>query len=571
MIKIKYYATEREDLISHFSHSDENPISIKPLSEIEDKIKRSTPIFNFASFFGNGIDLYDETIELGDEEDYYGFIPNHTDSDQNLTISFEEVVEGEEAPWLDNGITIEFNKYTCRKITVERSGTVLGAAEAAEGKCLPEKVHIAFTTPEESWTDVNIVFSDFPENAPINLKGVVLGKIVNVDDIMAFDMIAETNPISDDLALNETNVTAIVGEEFVGVAEQKMIMFDNDEILEKDYAVSVKETDENIFDFKTRNFPKSFDSQMVGYPNTDLFSPEFTGQFDWNKAGINSAYVLDGIAITDNADVFQDLSPFLSECSKRKYLQQVAWATCCGVDTTYSDKARLVPFFAPEPDELGKIPAVSPDIIITNDDDRILKTSVVYGDKYSKVVWKKTKYIMNEKQTALDNVSLELDNEGRYTAERIFDEPVSVTLVEATGETMGETLFFTQSTPYRVKVWAVNPSEYPVNLSGYTFSKQEESVEIVTDIKDGGTLEITDQLLYPIDDTKKIAQLKKWYSHNNTLSATIVDNDSQIRLGKVVKIELKKSGTFFQGIVTKIVRNNVGTYHTVELEAHEWN
>lgn len=562
MIKIKYYATERDDLVSHLSHDDENPISIKPLSEIEDKIKKSTPIFNFASFFGDGIDLYDETIELGSEADYYGFIPQRTEAEQCVVVSFKPE-EGKEAPWLDNGITIEFNKHTCRKITVERNGTVLGTAEAEVGESLPEKVHIAFTTPEESWADVNIIFSDFPTDAPINLKGVLLGKVVDVDDIMSFDMITETNPVSDDFALNETNVTAVIEEEFAGVAEHKVLMHDNGELLEKDYAVSVKETDENIFDFKSRNFPKSFDSQMVGYPNTDLFSPEFTGKHDWNKAGINSAYVLDGIATIQNADAFQDLSPFLPECSKRKYLQQVAWAICCGIDTTYSETPRLVPFFATEVTE--------PDIVISNSDDRILKTSVAYGDKYSKIVWKKIKYIMNEKQTNLDNVILELDNEGRYVGERIFDEPVSATIVEAVGETMSETLFFTQSTPYRVKVWSVRPSEYPVNISGYTFSKQEESVEIVTGIKDGSTLEISDQFLYPIDDSKKIAQLKKWYSHNNTLSATIVDNDSQIRLGKVIKVELKKPGTFFQGIVTKIVRNNVGSYHTVELEAHQWD
>lgn len=563
MIKIKYYATEREDLVSHLSHSDENPISIKPLSEIEDKIKKSTPIFNFANFFGNGIDLYDETIELGGEDDYYGFVPRRSESDQNLTISFEEV-EGEEAPWLDNGITIEFNKHTCRKITVERSGVVLGTAEAEAGESLPEKVHIAFTTPEENWADVNIIFSDFPTNAPINIKGVLLGKVVNVDDIMSFDMIAETNPISDDLALNETNVTAVIEDDFAGVSEQKVLMFDNGEILEKDYSVSVTETDENIFDLKTRNLPKSFDTQMVSYPNNGLF--EMPGLYtDWNDSDIIATYVLDGdekIADIEDSASLQELSVFLPECSKRKYLQQVAWATCCGVDTTYSETPRLIPFFASD--------TTQPDIVISNSDDRILKTSVKYGDKYSKIVWKKTKYIMNDNQVALDDVQLAEDPSGGYTAEKVFDEPVAVTVIETAGETQSEDLFFTQSTPYKTKVWSNKLIEYPISLVGHTYSKQEETVEILTGIKNGGTIEITNQTLYPLDDSRKIAQLKKWYSNNNTLSATIVDNDSQIKLGKVVKIQLK-NGNYFQGIVTKIVRNNVGTYHTVELEAHEWN
>ncbi|MBQ7800295.1 MAG: hypothetical protein IJ370_07355, partial [Oscillospiraceae bacterium] len=264
MIKIKYYATEREGLVSHLSHDDESPISIKPLSEIEDKIKKSTPVFNFASFFGGGIDLYDETIELGGEDDYYGFVPQRTVSDQSVVISFPRHT-GEEAPWLDNGITIEFNKHTCRKITVERNGAILGTAEAEDGEYLSEKVHIAFTTPEESWDDVNVVFSDFPENAPINLKGVVLGKVVNVDDIMSFDMITETNPISDDLALNETNVTAVIEEDFTSYEGQKVIMYDNDEVLENGILKSSEETDTDLYNLKSRNTLQKFDKEKTDY------------------------------------------------------------------------------------------------------------------------------------------------------------------------------------------------------------------------------------------------------------------------------------------------------------------
>ncbi len=566
MITIQYYATEREDLVSHLSHDDKNPISIKPLQEIEDKIKNSAPIFNFANFFGKGIDLYDESIELGGADDYYGFIPRRTETEQSVVVSFKEIEKGEEAPWLDNGITVEFNKYTCNKITVERNGTVLATAEAKAGELLPKKIHIAFTTPEESWSNVNIIFSGFPADAPINLKGIVLGRVISVDDIMSFDMIAETNPISDDFALNETNVTAVIESEFAGVAEQKVIMHDNGELFEKDYIVSIEETDENIFNLKTRNLPKAFDTQMVSFPNTDLYDSSEMRK-DWNDRGINATYVLSGppkIADIFGEELYQDLSPFLPECSKRKYLQQVAWALCCGIDTTHLEVPRLVPFFAADTTE--------PDIVISNEDDRILKTSVKAGDKYSKILWKKTKYIMNDNQIVLDDVELSQDDKGRYIAEKFFNEPVYVKTIETTGESINENLFFVQPTPYRATIWANHlPESEIIHLVGHTYSKQEEVVEISTGVKNGSTLEITNQTLYPLDDTRKIAQLKKWYSSNNTLSATIVDNDSQIRLGKVIKVELKRSGTFFQGIVTKIVRNNVGTYHTVELEAHQWD
>ena len=120
-----------------------------------------------------------------------------------------------------------------------------------------------------------------------------------------------------------------------------------------------------------------------------------------------------------------------------------------------------------------------------------------------------------------------------------------------------------------------------VNVAGHRYVPREESVEILLDNKNGETLEISNQSIFPVvkntetglsefDGSKKIAQLKKWYSKNNTLSATVVDNENELRVGKIVKIQLKK-GDYFQGIITKVVRNNIGTYHTVDLEAHEWN
>ena len=103
------------------------------------------------------------------------------------------------------------------------------------------------------------------------------------------------------------------------------------------------------------------------------------------------------------------------------------------------------------------------------------------------------------------------------------------------------------------------------------YEKTETIIEIDTGIKNAGTLEISKQSLYLESFIEaKANMLKKWYSKNNTLQATVVDNDSEIQLGKILKIQLKK-GNYFQGIITKVIRNNIGDLHTVDLEAHEWN
>ncbi len=576
MITIQYYATEREDLVSHLSHDDKNPISIKPLQEIEDKIKKSTPIFNFASFFGKGIDLYDESIELGGADDYYGFIPQKTQADQKVAVSFGRIT-GEEAPQLDNGITVEFNNYTCKKITVERNGSVLGTAEAEEG-FLPEKVHIAFTTPEDSWLEVTIIFSGFPEDAPINLKGVILGRIVAVDDVMSFDMIAETNPISDDLAMNETNITAVIDEDFTGYEGQKIILHDNGEVLENGVLKSAEETEIDLYNLKLRNRVSIADEIEYEYAQLHYNEPASI-EYDWNNFKITPDKVVSeisehiGLSI-EIPDSIKDtrLSAFLPKCKSRKVLQQVAWACCCGIDTTYSDKIRLVPYFAPEEDK-----EVSPDIVITNNDDRILKTSVKEGGKYSKIVWKTTRYFRSNEEVDLGEVELRyISDHDRFIGKVRKDEPF---IVSSHHGDDNYTTYWSE-TPYYAFVEYKTEDVYdninPFNskLSAHKYDKYEHTLEISTGANRGAVLEISNQIIFPLEEQmteNKIAQLKKWYSNNNTLSATIVDNDSQIRLGKVIKVELKKPGTFFQGIVTKIVRNNVGTYHTVELEAHQWD
>lgn len=567
MINVKYYAAEKDDLYSLQDNSEEAPpISSGTLYDIQNKIKDSTPIFNYASFFGNGIDLYDESIEFGNEADYYGFILPPTQDEQIIKVSLYDI----EA--IENGITIVFNKYTCGKIVIEKNGEILGSAEAESGKLLPEKVHIDFILSNAGWSDINIIFSQFDSNTPINIQGIILGKVIDIDDITSFDMISETNPISDDLAINETNISAVIPSDFYSEEGQKMKIFDNDNLLENNVLKSAEETDVDLYNIKSRSVLEDMDKIQADYFNMGF---GINTDVDYNTyfRTVGEVLTAAGINVKIPEEVAnQYVSQYLKPSSKRKILQQVAWALCCGIDTTNSDIPVLIPFFASD--------TVTPDIVINNSDDRILKTSIKNDTKYSKIIWKRAEYLKNDEFEIINSISLlRTDEINGKTFEYTTDEPISVF-------TDARDFNATNISPYKHTVYILpNPQYNGLTfggaVKGYKYLKKEESVEILLDNKNGETLEISNQAIFPVvknsttglsefDGSKKLAQLKKWYSNNNTLSATVVDDNSEIKVGKVVKIQLKK-GNYFQGIVTKVVRNNIGTYHTVDLEAHEWN
>ena len=105
-------------------------------------------------------------------------------------------------------------------------------------------------------------------------------------------------------------------------------------------------------------------------------------------------------------------------------------------------------------------------------------------------------------------------------------------------------------------------------VKGYGYNKQ--AINYTVDIQPyGNTLAITNQELYPIDMALKSEQLKKWYLKNNTIKATVVDNND-LKIGKILKIQLL-DGMYFQGVIVKAERSNIGDKHLIDLEAHEWN
>ena len=594
MIEIKYFAADMDieqgmSVDSDYLHirfkneEDENlvPLNGTDLSEIEGNIKEIMPIENYANFFGEGIDLFDESIVLPGIEDYLGYIPPiKKQGSVDIVVSWQGTV----SPSLQNGITIVFNKYTCGKISIFPTNKGYTEYELAsksneDSSLLQEIVHIPFEpfitiseTEKQRVYGLKLRFSEIPENYPINIRGIVIGKVLAIEDILSLDLLSETTPSGEDLPINETNITAVINEDFDSKYGQKVVLYDNNVFFESNIVKTVKEIDSNIYDIKIRNHVERLNKNTIRYPQN--FDPLGFVDYDWNnviptvEAGLeivrDSSLKID---IPDNITGFC-ISPFLKPCSKRKLLQQIAWASCCGIDTTYSENLRLVPLLASD--------NASP-LEIKNEDGRILKTNVTNGTKYSKILWKKTRYVRHKEDKQLGEIEFRFNNQlNCFVAELMTDNPIAVSGIDVSYEDY--TTIYSESPYYTSFVYDIedtwdNTSPFTVAVYGYEYNKLEEVVQIPTGNVGGETLEIANQELFPLDDENvqnKVAQLKKWYSENDTLSATIVDNASEIRCGKLVKIQLKK-GDFFKGIVTKVVRNNISLYHTVDLEVHRWN
>jgi len=586
MIKVRYFAAEMDsekygEFKTLFSNSadNEHELMVGKL-EYVDGVKTAQPISNYANFFGQGIDLFDNSVTLGDENDYFGYItPADAVGDAENVISI--TWDGTKTPNLSNGISILFNKYTCKRAilkSVDDSENETVILDVQNDNELPENLHFDFSMDADTVHDNHIVgfkieFLGLLDYQPINIQGIALGKIIDIDNIMSFDMLSETNPIGDDLSINETNISAVIEDDFFSEYGQKVFVYDDEELIEENIVKSIEETDTDIYDFKIRSKVDKTDKIQFAYPFS-TYGEGVVSEVDWGRhdlvfeSVLNAMYDATDVPLdaiqddgTDTPSVWDTvLSWFYPPSNLRQVLQQLSWASCCGIDTTYSDKVMFVPFYAKE--------SVTPDITISNDDDRILKTSVKKGTIYSKIVWKKTKYKFGGYAQDLGTYNIEQRvNGSQFGATIVKDVPFEIERTSLDESTSG--LWYSAS-PFVLDIGMDDTDVSSVSIEGWEAKKYEETVEILTGNSNGETLEITNQMIYPIDDTAKKEQLKKWYSHNNTLSATVVDNDSEIRVGKVVKIQLKKGG-YFQGIVTSVVRNNVSVYHTVDLEAHEWN
>jgi hypothetical protein len=385
-----------------------------------------------------------------------------------------------------------------------------------------------------------------------------MGKVLEITDFLSFDSIAEMRPFGEDLPLNEISSKVYLPEKFISSENQSIMYFDST-IMENGLLSSAKKEKKDIFTLKSRNIINLINESDDKYGDILYVDVDYE---DWNNTTITAEEALRKFYTYDEMyfsypEWFSTykLSQFLPPCSGRKILQQIAWATCCGIDTNYRDEIVFVPLLAET--------SIDETLVILNADDRIIESSVTEGERYSKIVWEYTKYIKKSQIEELGEVEaqkVDLDGQTVYIGELTLSEPFLV-------DSFDENFAFVSGNPFSQEfLFEKNQTHI---AKGYKYASKKVRKTIYTGLKKGKTLTISDQTIYPIDTSKKLAQIAKWYASNNTLNATVVD-EGDIRLGKFISLQLEDE-TYFTGVITKIERSNISDYHTVRLEAHEWN
>lgn len=538
MISAVLYAKDNSEKIGYFTPANLTP---DPYYLTYPKLENNTPIFNYAAFFKNGINMFDNNLKIGDENDYYGYIGNIEKI--KLTAVYGDYIS------ISNGITIVFDRYSCKKINIYIDNEFVKSVEDENGLPLETFIDIE---GEYTAENVTIEFSGYPENAYVTLKGLILGKVVEINKFFSFNSIAEIKPLGDDLPINEANFEVLLENDVVVEEGQNIKIYDGDALYENDFVVSSTNEQKNRHSFKTRSEIDILDkSESIAF---DIGPAYFT---DWNVSGVSASVMVD--TVIDNAEYpnyfkYFKLSPFLKPQGKRKMLQQIAWATGCGIDTTEGEKIKFIPF--------GLDEIFGADIKINNSDARTKSIKLERGKKYSRIVCEIPKYTKSNELVELGAMQNVTGVETEYQGEFKSDEPFLLERIDGVNYSL-----YSQN-PYFIYAQYESP-QFP-KVYGYKYTKSKEDYVIEIGKKGiGDTLVISNQELYPIDMGSRINDFRVWYAHNNTIKATLVDN-GDLKIGKVIDIELLSGGRFF-GIITKIDRNNISDKHLVDLEAHEWN
>ena len=191
-----------------------------------EKIKQNLPIENYAAFFGDGIPLYDNSLIFADENTYLGFVGNIA----YLNVHFSEL------KYIENGITIIFDRIACEKIEVY-SGENDKFEVSTEDPTRPLNRYLYFRV-EEGVYDLKIKFSGIPENGIMTLKGLALGRIIDIKVFFEFNHIIEMRPLGDDLPINQIQSTVYLTDDFYDEEGQRVVYYDKGEVLEETFLVN---------------------------------------------------------------------------------------------------------------------------------------------------------------------------------------------------------------------------------------------------------------------------------------------------------------------------------------------
>lgn len=544
-----------------------------------DDIRIGKPVMNYITMDALGMDLYDDDSEFIAENDYCGYISQSV-SDSNGNIADTIEITGNNMH-IEHGITFEFvnqhptNVTLTAYSTIDRSEIVFERMFEITSLCH----HIDLELLECSSLVITFNSTQSPHSF-IKLEALVLGGLHKFNDFAEFDYIDEVNILSADLPIGEISFSVFSDTDLLGVEGNKLFFFDGSHFMGEYYLVTSDRETETKYNFVVQNqIFKADKTKFEDYAQALLstYLPEGSFAFAYqrpinyqrgsgemasivpgaletclDKCGVR--YEIDNYFLTNN-DLW--LTPYLKPGSCRYALIQLCWVL--GAYIICTDKVYIKP--------LSAISTQTPKKI-TNEDNRIIRTSVSKAKKVSNVLWDIPMYSRDASPHVKKVSSVNVNVGSKITI--AFNSPTKVMNVVYSSGAEEENIY---ETPYTVSFFNGTKESGEITINGFNLN-DSKITEIIPINSEGDEkkyskydLMLLDSAWDPFIDFKK-SQLEKVARENKVLKATIGYDGEKI--GDLISIQTNL-GDMFTGIITKVAFSSPNTYRTAEIEVQQWN
>ena len=549
----------------------ESTASLFPNEAIDvtyDELKLGKPVINYISLDGMGIDLYDDTSEFVEDEDYCGYISEDVSGENCVStdrISFfgqllDDVTSAENNLEITNGITINFEKDFVKEIKIvaydkddnkvyENIFEISGLNNFIEtGSFFCNRMYVYFTKTNTP-------------NSFVKINTFAIGEIHTIDSFFDFDLQDEKNILSSDLPMGQVKFSTISEKDLIGKEGNTLILYDDTQLLGRYYLKSVDKTSNTKYSFTIQNILYKLDKKL--YSNKFAFEDSI-----WKYEAVNAYDELVKLFDFVEVDYYIDeslknvwLSPYMeTDKSARYVLQQICFASGAYVDCWLTDKIKVLTY---KPKTIIKT--------IRNSNNVIFETKIK-SSVYSNINWKIKYYDKQTKDTTEQHIAT-IPASSTDSVRYNFDKDLAVTDI---GTAMGNFTIGELTPKYIV---LLPKDDVLVDVLGYYIAQTEISKklffrnfgdEVVLDKYNlvgfkTNTLNIEDN-----ENIKTLDSINEYYTKfsGKTLSAKIVYNGE--KTGDFISIQTNDN-SMFSGIITSLSFDNSSNYRTAKIEVMEWN
>lgn len=525
-------------------------------------LRIARPTMNYISMDGLGIDLYDDTGEFAISSDYVGYISRDV-SDAQGNIDDTIVLWGgstgesfEDTFFIEHGISFGFVKdypEVVRLIAYSYDGSIV-LSQDFEITSLNH--HIDLEPFHCDRIQIHFIKTKIP-NSFIKMSYLLLGNIYEFKDFKSFSLNDEVNLLGSDLPIGSVEFTVVNDNNIIGKEGNKVILYDNTDLLGIYYIKDVQQEAKNKYDFLLWN--QLYKMDKIIYNN---FADRST---NWKYKNVNAyeemnkLFAFCGVkcVIDESLNNVWLTSYTPVDKSARYILQQMCFACNVYVDCWKKDYVEIKPI------------ARKNYKIVSDSDNVILKTKINKNSQVKKVDWKIENYNYSDglgKEENLFTISAsELSKNIRF-----FEKPCNVNYVDwAQGNGNFEV------TPEYIKVWG---SETLAHVFGRWLSKTNFVNEIciseagnkIQSISNCNMIGFSNEnsLVSDIPYIEEKMLIQKYFEKPNTLIAEIKYNGESV--GDAITIQTF-NGDYFTGIIYSLVFTNSASNRKAEIEVKEWN